>query len=247
MSGDGGVWRIRHRAVTESTNRDALGGEPGDVFTASHQTAGRGRLSHRWLSPPGENLTMSAVVGVVGMPPEEVATLPLVAGLAAAEAVLECIASGGKSQGAAVGIKWPNDVLVGERKICGILCERNGDRVIVGIGLNVNQRRFDAEIAAHATSLAIECGGAMPVDDVRDAVLRHFAAELETWRKGGFRSVWPKIREMDFLKGRVVSIARTDDDAAPATGECGGICDDGSLAVNGEPVYAGSALWSNTP
>lgn len=242
MSGDGCVWRIRHRAVTESTNRDALGGEPGDVFTADHQTAGRGRLSHRWLSPPGENLTMSAVVGVVGMSPEAVATLPLVAGLAAAEAVSECL-GGGRSQGSAVGIKWPNDVLVGERKICGVLCERNGDRVIVGIGVNVNQRRFDAEIAARATSLSIEGGGALSVDNVRDAVLRHFAAELGAWREGGFRAVWPKIREMDFLKGRAVSIARTDDDAAPATGECGGICDDGSLAVNGEPVYAGSALW----
>lgn len=242
MSGGRTVWRIRHKAVTESTNRDALGGMPGDVFTARHQTAGRGRLAHRWLSPPGENLTMSAVIDVAGVSPEEVATLPLLAGLAVAESVADRIDA---AQGKAVGIKWPNDVLVGGRKICGILCERNGDRVVVGIGVNVNQTVFDQAIASMSTSLRLECGGAFPLDTVRDSVLEHLAAELERWRMDGFTALWPKIAAMDFLKGRTVAIARTDDDASPATGECGGICRDGALLVNGEPVYAGSALWYN--
>ena len=91
----------------------------------------------------------------------------------------------------------------------------------------------------------LECGGAFPLDTVRDSVLEHLAAELERWRMDGFTALWPKIAAMDFLKGRTVAIARTDDDASPATGECGGICRDGALLVNGEPVYAGSALWYN--
>ena len=65
------LWQVRHCAVTESTNRDARAGVPGEVFTADLQTAGRGRLDHHWLSPPGETLLMSAVVGVADMPPEE--------------------------------------------------------------------------------------------------------------------------------------------------------------------------------
>ena len=245
MIGDGCVWRIHHRAETESTNKDALGGMPGDVFTADYQTAGRGRLSHRWLSPPGENLTMSVVVDVAGVSPEAAATLPLVAGLAAAEAVEECLAAHSRtaSRMETVAVKWPNDVLVGERKICGILCERNGDRVIAGMGVNVNQRRFADEIDGTATSLFLESGGTLPVERVRDVVLRHLAAELDAWRTGGFRAVWPKIRDMDFLKGRVVTIARTDDDVAPTDGLCGGISEDGSLLVGGNSVYAGSALW----
>ena len=84
-------WRIIYKAVTKSTNNDALGGESGDVFVAGMQTAGRGRLDHKWLSPPNENLMMSAVVGVAGVPPHEAATLPLVAGLTVAQTVDELV------------------------------------------------------------------------------------------------------------------------------------------------------------
>ena len=87
MNGADAAWRVKHRAVTGSTNKDALGGKPGDVFTADYQTAGRGRLDHQWLSPSGENLMMSAVIGVANVPPEEGATLPLVVGLAVAKTI----------------------------------------------------------------------------------------------------------------------------------------------------------------
>ena len=80
-------WRIFHRAATESTNTDARAGMPGDVFTADFQTAGRGRLDHRWESTKGENLMMSAVLDVADLAPERAATLPLVVGLAVADAL----------------------------------------------------------------------------------------------------------------------------------------------------------------
>ena len=80
-------WRIHHKAETASTNLDARTGRHGDVFTADYQTAGRGRLDHKWLSPPGANLMMSVVLSVDGLAPEQVATLPLVVGLAVIKVV----------------------------------------------------------------------------------------------------------------------------------------------------------------
>ena len=235
---------VRHCAVTESTNRDARAGAPGEVFTADLQTAGRGRLDHRWLSPPGENLLMSAVVGVADVPPEEVATLPLVAGLAVANMASEFFSRRGKAAtAAAVRLKWPNDVLVNGRKLCGILCERVEDRVIVGLGLNVRQMRFAPEIEGRATSLLRELGAGLDVrvPDVREHVLEHLGAALAQWRGGGFRSVWPEICRWDFLKGRELSVLRVENDAAPVKGICDGIGPDGALLVAGVPVYAGEA------
>jgi len=238
------LWRMRHRAVTESTNRDARAGVPGDVFTADLQTAGRGRLDHHWLSPPGENLLMSAVVDVAGVQPEEVAALPLVAGLAVANMASEFFTHQGRADTAAsVRLKWPNDVLVDGRKLCGILCERMEDRVIIGVGLNVNQVRFAPEIEGRATSLTRELDGvpSLQVSTVRDVLLAHLADGLARWRAGGFRSVWPDVCRRDFLKGREISVLRVENDAAPVRGVCGGIGPDGALLVGGIPVYAGEA------
>ena len=235
-------WRILHKSVTESTNKDALGGKPGDVFVADMQTAGRGRLDHRWLSAPGENLMMSAVVDVVDVPPHEAATLPLVAGLAVAQAVSGVFAAhGDPSRTADVKIKWPNDVLIDRRKICGILCERNGDNVIVGIGVNVNQTAFPPEISDRATSVRLELGALHDVANVRDEVLDRLHECIERWRKDGFAVLLPELSTFDCLKGQRVAVRRTDDDGAPADGICGGIRSDGMLDVAGEAISAGEA------
>jgi len=228
-------YHIIHRAVTASTNLDARAGKPGDVFTADEQTAGRGRLDHRWHSAPGENLMMSVVVDATGLAPEHVATFPLVVGLAVAEALAPRLAD------RLVGLKWPNDVLVDGRKICGILCERVGDRVIAGIGINVNQRTFPAEIAARATSLASLTAVAVLVSDVRDVVLAALARGEAAWRAGGFAALQPAYAARDVLRGRRVGVRQTDDDAAPWEGLCAGVQADGTLSVAGKAVYAGEA------
>ena len=225
-------WNIRHFAETASTNLAAREGRPGDVFTADYQSAGRGRLDHKWLSPPGENLMMSAVVDVAGMDASAVSTLPLVAGLAVAEA-LEPFAG-------ALAVKWPNDVLAGGRKLAGILCELNGEAAIVGIGVNVRQREFAPEIAARATSLAL-IGADVTRDAVRDAVLAALSWLLAVWRRDGFAALWPRIAARDCLKGRVVGVRQQDGAEPMVRGECGGIARDGSLVVAGEPVWAGEA------
>lgn len=233
------AWRIHHRAETASTNLDARAGEPGDVFTADFQTAGRGRLDHRWLSPSGANLMMSVVLDVDGLKPDVAATVPLVVGLAVADAVSALLGSAGSP--ATVALKWPNDVYADGRKICGILCERDGDRVIAGIGVNVAQRDFAPEIRARAVSMALLASTAPSVAAVRDAVLAHLARRYACWCRGGLPAVLGDIRAIDFLRGRTVSVRQTDGDAAPVTGLCGGIRSDGSLDVSGHPVYAGEA------
>ncbi len=226
-------WRIHHKAATASTNLDAREGVAGDVFTADFQTAGRGRLDHAWLSPPGENLMMSVVLGVADVAIEEAATLPLVVGLAVLGAVRAVASVEAK-------LKWPNDVLVDGRKLAGILCERHGDRVIAGIGVNVRQTVFPPEIAARATSFAA-LGAAADVTAARDAVLAALDARLAIWRQGGFRALLPELAAADCLKGRMVSVFQTDADREPLTGFCNGIAPDGSLLVNDTRIYAGEA------
>lgn len=229
------AWRIRHRAETASTNLDARAGRHGEVFTADHQTSGRGRLDHRWLSPPGANLTMSAVLSVDGLAPERVSTLPLVVGLAVVEALRPLLPA------ATVALKWPNDVFVDGRKIAGILCERRNDVVIAGVGVNVLQTEFAPEIADRATSLVLDGARTASVTGVRDAVLDALGAWYGRWRRDGFAAVYPAIAAVDFLRGRLVSVRQTDDDASPASGVSGGIQSDGSLDVGGMRAYAGEA------
>ena len=229
-------WRIFHRDVTVSTNLDARGGAPGDVFTAGFQTGGRGRLDHRWLSAPGEHLMMSAVLDVGSLEPEVAATLPLTAGVSVVRALT------GYCAPSAPMLKWPNDVLVGGRKLAGILCERHEDNVIVGIGVNVRQREFAPEIASRATSLALIAVGTPPsVEEVAEAVLRELGTAYGEWKKGGFAAVYPSIGAVDYLKGRSVSVYQRDDDEIPVEGVSAGILPDGSLDVAGTAIYAGEA------
>ena len=230
-------WRIIHKSVTASTNADAHHGKPGDVFTADFQTAGRGRLDHVWKSCAGKNLMMSAVVDVSGLEPDRVATFPLVVGLSVCEAVERM------GQSLQALLKWPNDVLVGGRKLAGILCERIGDSVIAGVGVNVGEREFPSDIADRATSLSLLLpAGAVPaVDAVRDAVLERLAANLPAWRGRGLAAHLPRLAARDCLAGREIAVLRTDGDAEPARGACGGIAEDGSLVVAGERIYAGEA------
>jgi len=144
------------------------GASEGTVVTATHQSAGRGRRGREWVDSPGESLLLSIVLRP-RIPPAPAPQLSLVAAVAVADAL------GGV--GVAATIRWPNDVMVGIRKICGMLPEaittREGalGHVVLGIGLNVNQRDFPASIRALATSVRIETGREHAVIGMRDAVL----------------------------------------------------------------------------
>ena len=231
-------WKIHHKRETESTNLDARSGEPWDVFTADYQTAGRGRLDHKWLSPPGANLLMSAVLSVEGLSPEQVSTLPLVVGLAVAKGISPFFQA---SSGSVPRIKWPNDILIGGKKVAGILCERDSDKAIVGIGINIEKQDFPPELQDKAISLGSVPNFSGSVPRVRNAVLGQLSWLYGVWRERGFVAIWPEIAALDCLRGETLSVRQTDDDSTPVVGVCGGIQQDGSLDVGGVKVYAGEA------
>ncbi len=155
----GSLWReVRVVTETGSTNADVLamareGAREGVVLAAEAQTAGRGRLGRRWTSAPRAGLTFSVLLRPYGVPAALLGWLPLLAGAAVAAAVPAVAA-------VEPSLKWPNDVLAGEAKLGGILAERSGSAVVVGIGVNVTQGR--AELPSGATSLLLELAPAGP-------------------------------------------------------------------------------------
>ena len=165
----GGVYR--YETSCASTQRLLREDDPeGAVAVANEQTEGRGRLGRSWHAPP----RTSVLVSVLLRPPVEPARLPelsLVAGGAVAEAIADVT-------GLQPAIKFPNDVLVGGRKVAGILAESSEGRVVLGIGVNVNQTReqLPADAQTEPTSLHVEIGE--PVD--RAALLVAILARLET-------------------------------------------------------------------
>jgi len=227
---------IYRKEITASTNLDARAGKPGDVFTAEFQTAGRGRLDHKWQSAKSENLMFSIVLGAGDRPPAEIATLPLVVGLAIVSSLPSTL-----YPLPFFSLKWPNDILVGGRKLCGILCERAGDNVIAGVGVNVNQTAFPSDIADRATSLALLAGKSIDREEVLQALIASINSYHARWMANGFASLLSELAAFDCLKGREVSVLATDDDTEPIVGVCGGIQSDGSLLVGSTHVYAGEA------
>src|SRR5262249_7148114 len=160
------AWRVQRVASTGSTNDDAAalvraGAPHGTVVVADEQTQGRGRQGRSWGSPPGANLHLSAVLRPP-LPPHEAPPLTLAAAVAVCDAL--------RGLGADARIKWPNDVVIDDRKVAGILTEsstRGGglDAVVIGIGVNVNWTELAPELAATATSVALAVG--RPVDRER--------------------------------------------------------------------------------
>ncbi len=155
-----GVPTVEAYERLSSTNDRAkeLAAEPGHTFAvvvANQQTAGRGRRGASWHSPPGSGLWMSVV-----LPSAPALHLPLLVGLAAAQAIdgLEPT-----ERSVRVGIEWPNDLVVGSRKLGGILCEGAGDAAVAGIGINVRTPAggFPEELTGRATSLEEQGAKAM--------------------------------------------------------------------------------------
>ena len=171
----GGFWRaIEVTEVTGSTNADLLeraadGAPEGSVLMAEAQTAGRGRMGRAWLSPPGAALMFSVLLRPVRVSPARRGWIPLLAGVAIASAVAAVA-------GLDAGLKWPNDVLVGDRKLAGILAEQAADAIVVGVGVNVSTRRDELPVET-ATSLALEGAARAGRQELLCAAL----GELERW------------------------------------------------------------------
>ena len=165
---------------TDSTNlwikRLAKEGAPeGTLALAEFQSAGRGRLGRSWEVPEGTSVMMSILLRPK-FEPQYAPTLTLVMGMAVAKAV--------KNLGFDVSIKWPNDVVVSHKKICGILTEmgvRDGkiDYAVIGVGINVNIREFPEEMADKATSLYLESGRKFDRSQIPGLVMEAFEEYYE--------------------------------------------------------------------
>jgi BirA family transcriptional regulator, biotin operon repressor / biotin---[acetyl-CoA-carboxylase] ligase len=202
--------KLHYAAVTGSTNLDAMaaaraGAPHGSVWLADEQTTGRGRGDHRWHSAAGEGLYASVLLRSQ-IPAERVHLLPLVAGLAAAEAVRNVAA-------VAIDLRWPNDLLVGARKTGGILVEAQIDsktlrHAVMGIGINVHQREFPPELNTPATSLDIEVGRRICRQVLLTAVLRLIEAEMTALADADSASeILARVeRASSWVRGRSVSV-----------------------------------------
>jgi BirA family transcriptional regulator, biotin operon repressor / biotin---[acetyl-CoA-carboxylase] ligase len=183
LIGADALWhRIDILDRTESTNADAAaaareGVPEGLVVTTEHQVAGRGRLGRSWQSPPMSGLAVSVVLRPASVAPARWPWLPLLAGVAVRESVVD-------SAGVDASLKWPNDVLVAGRKLAGILVERVdtpiGAAAVVGIGVNVSLDTAELPVP-EATSLAL--AGAVTTDRtvLTEALLRRLAAHYRAW------------------------------------------------------------------
>ena len=179
------VPRLEIVASTASTNADlvALAADPVQwpdlaVLATDDQTAGRGRLGRTWTAPAGRALAISVVVRPPGgVPADHWGWYPLLAGAALAEAV--------RDAGVDASVKWPNDVLVGERKLAGILAERlaDGSAVVIGAGLNTLLGADELPVPT-ATSLAIE-GAETDQDAVAAAYLERLAELTRRFASSG--------------------------------------------------------------
>ena len=196
--------RTVHRAGTVDSTQErafalaAAGAPDGSVVVAETQTAGRGRRGRRWQDEAGASLLVSLVIRPRLAPPAQ----PLLS-YAAAVAVVDTLR---RATGLEARVKWPNDVLVGGRKVAGILLEARDGVVVIGIGLNVGQQRFPSGLAGRATSVALETG--RPED--REAVLAVLLEELDRWRgvleRDGFEPVRVRWRAAADTLGRTIRV-----------------------------------------
>jgi BirA family transcriptional regulator, biotin operon repressor / biotin---[acetyl-CoA-carboxylase] ligase len=203
-----GEFEIRRFASIDSTNRylldEARAGAPeGVVAVADHQDAGRGRLGRVWSAPPGSSLLVSVLLRPA-ITPDRLMLVTMAAGVALAEAV-EQVA------GFPVALKWPNDLVVDDRKLAGLLAEADlgpgaggiavAVAVVVGAGCNVQWERFPTELEATATACNLEAGRPVDRDDLLDAYLARLALHY-----GALDAVAPAYRARLATVGRRVRV-----------------------------------------
>lgn len=207
--------------ITEEENAKGF-----TAVIADEQTAGRGRLGRPWHSPAGSGLWISLMF----RPEFDSSRAPSIT-LMVAVAVAQAL----EDMGVKCGIKWPNDIFSpARRKLCGIRCEMHCDMesvdyVIVGIGINVYQEKFPAEISAIATSMHQVSGETAPRAEIAAAVLDAFEENYQLLCAEGFAPIRAKWLEYNCCVGRRLTV--TDERQAPQTGLCCGIDEQGYLLL----------------
>jgi BirA family biotin operon repressor/biotin-[acetyl-CoA-carboxylase] ligase len=211
--------------VTGSTNADLAaaakhGASQGKVLVAEEQEHGRGRLGRQWVSPARAGLTMSFLLRPT-VPREQWGTLSLLTAVALEETLKAVCGVNAK-------LKWPNDVLIDGRKVCGILAQVEGNAVIIGAGLNVSLTEDELPVP-EATSLQIAGASTLDRAEIAAGFLAHVAAVYETWNERGPASVIERWRRNSATLGRHVAVSFPN--GRNLTGRAVGIDNDGCLQV----------------
>lgn len=176
---------VKVMKTVDSTNLEAkrlaeAGAPHGTLVTAEEQTAGKGRRGRSWISVPGQGVWMSFVLRPE-IELENSSMLTLVAALAVEKGIKDAAGIDGR-------IKWPNDVLVNGKKVCGILTELSAQMdelnyIVVGIGINANMKQFPEEVREKAASLLVETGETVDRTRLLCQVLKHFEQDYEIFKK----------------------------------------------------------------
>ncbi|NLY14981.1 MAG: biotin--[acetyl-CoA-carboxylase] ligase [Gammaproteobacteria bacterium] len=234
--------RIAFYETVDSTNSEAMRQIKSrrmiDVVIAESQTAGKGRRGRSWMSPFASNLYMSLIWPVVGSV-RQLEGLSLVVGLAVARALREA--------GLDAGVKWPNDVQVGGKKISGILLELTGDPadqsfVVIGIGVNVNSSNLGEEIGQPWTSIALEKGGHYSRLALLESLYGHLQDMLALHEQQGFSAFRDEWKASELWLGQRVCLSMGD---RVVSGRYAGVNERGEVGIqDGEAItfYSGGEL-----
>ena len=236
--------QIRYFSRIDSTNQYAKriaeeGAPDGTLIIADEQTAGKGRSGRTWVTPPAEAIAFTLLLRPK-LSPDRISMVTLVMGLAVTNAV-------NSLYGVSAGIKWPNDVVIKGRKLCGILTEmsaevRQVNYIVIGVGINANLTSFPEEIREIATSLRLELGYDINRAELIARVMAEFErlyAEFEA--QGDLGAVMQEYNELCLNAGSKVRVL---DPNGEYTGTSCGINSMGELLVETEDgkmqeVYAG--------
>ena len=201
---------MHYHGVTASTNIQAKalatnGAPEGSVVVADAQTGGRGRMGRSWVSPSGVNLYFSLIL----RPPLPSIRVPQLTLLVAA-AIHQALSS--FAADVVPLIKWPNDILVNGRKLCGVLCEMQSETdlvhfVVVGIGINVNLSLLPPELEDSATSLFLESGRLFSRPELLASVLNHFEPLYDAWLlQDDLGFILPYLEQYSLLQSKEVTV-----------------------------------------
>jgi len=213
----------------------------GTLIISEEQTAGRGRLQRKWLATKGKNLLFTLVL-YPEFSLEKISILPFAAALAVSDSV-EAITK------QRCECKWPNDILINRKKICGMLLESVGKKVVLGIGINVNQDEFPDELLHKASSLKLELGNEVERVSLLKKTLEELESRYEQLSRFPSTKIIDEWKRKSLLFGKKITVLENEFSYAATALD---VADDGSLVIQTEDgmkkrIYAGDVSIVASP